>query len=54
MPFKSKAQMRKCFASHDPKWNCKEWAHATPSIKKLPERISNIPKAKRSRKGFYT
>lgn len=37
MPFQSKAQQRKCFAANDPNWDCREWAHATPSIKKLPD-----------------
>lgn len=38
MPFKSKSQVRACFAANDPNWDCHEWAHATPSIKKLPDR----------------
>lgn len=42
MPFKSKSQMRACFAKKErgaaKGWNCKEWAHATKSIKKLPEK----------------
>ena len=43
MPFKSKAQAAACFAKKDAGkakgWNCEEWAHATPSIKKLPEHV---------------
>jgi len=27
MPFKSKEQMKACFAKNDPKWDCKEWLH---------------------------
>jgi hypothetical protein len=38
MPFKSKAQMRACFARHDKNWDCHKWAHETPDTKKLPER----------------
>jgi len=38
MPFASKSQLRKCFASGNPNWDCHEWARATPSIKKLPDR----------------
>jgi hypothetical protein len=41
MPFKSKSQVAACFAKKDrgeaKGWNCEEWAHATPDIKKLPE-----------------
>ena len=41
MPFTSKAQMKKCFAmkgrGQAKGWNCEEWAHKTPSLKKLPE-----------------
>jgi hypothetical protein len=43
MPFKSKAQMRKCFALQGKgkggKWDCKKWAHETPSVEKLPEKV---------------
>lgn len=39
MPFKSKSQMRACFAKNDPNWDCKEWAKETKSTKKLPDRI---------------
>jgi hypothetical protein len=42
MPFKSKAQQRFMFAAEErgdiPKGTSMEWAHKTPSIKKLPER----------------
>jgi benzoyl-CoA reductase/2-hydroxyglutaryl-CoA dehydratase subunit BcrC/BadD/HgdB len=37
MAFKSLAQMRKCFASHNPNWDCSKWSHETPNIKDLPE-----------------
>lgn len=39
MPFKSKAQMRACFARHDKNWDCKAWAKETGNTKKLPERL---------------
>lgn len=42
MPFLSKSQMRACFATKNPKWNCKEWASATPNIKGLPERLTGL------------
>ena len=48
MPFKSKAQMRK-FASlvkqgKMSKRTFNEWLRATPSVKRLPERIGNKKK----------
>lgn len=46
MPFKSKAQMRACYAQHKKGWNCAEWAHATSNIKSLPERVKKRPKEK--------
>lgn len=39
MPFKSKAQMRACYAQHKKGWNCAEWSHATSNIKSLPEHV---------------
>jgi len=46
MPFKSKAQMRKCFAlnaqGNAGGWDCKEWANKTKSIKKLPEKVAYL------------
>ena len=39
MPFKSKAQVRACYAKNDPAWDCDEWAKETKSIKKLPEKV---------------
>lgn len=44
MPFRSKAQVRKCFAMRASGrargWNCREWADHPPSIKDLPEKAS--------------
>lgn len=43
MPFKSKAQEKLFFAKEArgelPKGTAEEWAHETPSIKKLPEHV---------------
>lgn len=41
MPFKSKAQMKKCFATHGfgGRVDCKEFAHKTRNIKALPNRV---------------
>ena len=39
MPFKSKAQMRACYAKKERGWNCAEWAHATSNLKSLPEKV---------------
>lgn len=39
MPFKSKAQMRACFAKKDPNWDCKKWMKETGSVKKLPAKV---------------
>lgn len=48
MPFKSKAQQRWMFAAESrgelPKGTAKDWAHHTPNIKKLPERIGDDTK----------
>lgn len=45
MPFKSKRQARWMFAAENrgevPKGTAKEWAHKTPSIKKLPEKVKH-------------
>jgi hypothetical protein len=44
MPFKSKAQMRKCFALQSAgksgNWDCGEWVDATADIKSLPEKAA--------------
>lgn len=37
MPFRSKQQMKACFAKKDPKWDCHKWAHET-DLKHLPKR----------------
>jgi hypothetical protein len=37
MPFKSKSQARFMFSQHPEM--AKEWAAATPSIKKLPDKV---------------
>lgn len=42
LPFKSKSQMRACFAKREDGeakgWNCDEWAHSTPNLKSLPDK----------------
>jgi hypothetical protein len=44
MPFRSKQQMKACFATNGfhGKVDCHEWAHATPSIKSLPDKVKNF------------
>lgn len=44
MPFKSKAQVKACYAKNDPRWDCKAWAKETPSIKALPRKLYSRPK----------
>jgi hypothetical protein len=48
MPFTSKAQQKKCFAmkgrGQAKGWDCEEWAHATPNLKKLPEHVDGEKK----------
>lgn len=39
MPFKSKAQVRACYAKNDPNWDCSKWAKKTKSIKSLPKKV---------------
>jgi len=43
VPFRSKAQIRACYAKkargEAKGWNCAEWAHATSNIKSLPNRV---------------
>jgi hypothetical protein len=45
MPYKSKAQQRFMFAAEErgdvPKGTAREWAHKTPNIKKLPEKVKH-------------
>lgn len=49
MPFKSKAQEKKCFALQSQGkakgWNCKEWAKATDQ-KALPKKVMVNKKGK--------
>lgn len=48
MPFKSKQQVKACFAQKakakaqgkKSEWDCDAWAKETKSIKKLPARVS--------------
>lgn len=44
MPYTSKSQMRLFFAKEKrgelPKGTARRWAHHTPSIKKLPEKVN--------------
>lgn len=44
MPFKSKRQMRACFASDGfgGKVDCKKWAKKTKDIKDLPEKLESF------------
>lgn len=37
MPFKSKAQVKACYAAKSPKWDCKKWARETKNMGKLPK-----------------
>lgn len=37
MPFQSLAQLRTCYAKHDPRWNCDQWAKET-DLSSLKER----------------
>lgn len=45
MPFKSKAQVKKCFAmkaqGKGKGWDCEKWAKETKSIKELPAKKSS-------------
>lgn len=44
MPFRSKRQMRACFASggFGGKVDCKKWAKKTKKIKDLPEKVESF------------
>lgn len=46
MPFKSKSQLRTCFAGRMPGVNCKEWLSKTPDIGCLPEKTNYPPPRK--------
>lgn len=41
MPFRSKAQMKACYAQKrrnpNSKWDCRKWAKETSNLKSLPE-----------------
>lgn len=42
MPFKSKSQMRACYAKQargEKGWDCKKWAHETRNMRRLPNRV---------------
>ena len=51
MPFKSRAQMAKCFAmksrGEGQGWNCEQWAHETSNKKRLPYRAKSKSKSKK-------
>jgi hypothetical protein len=51
MPFKSKEQMRACFAQHNPRWDCHAWAHETKNLKKLPQYKKTSSRRKKPRSG---
>lgn len=39
MPFKSKAQVKTCYAKHDKNWDCEKWMKETPNKgKDLPKK----------------
>lgn len=38
MPFKSKAQMKACYAKHDKNWDCHKWSKETSNKSSLPKR----------------
>lgn len=42
MPFKSKAQMKACFATggFGGKVKCREWANKTKNVKSLPAKVT--------------
>lgn len=46
MPFRSRAQMRACFARNDPAWDCREWLSETPNPGRLPEKVSRKQKSR--------
>ncbi len=48
MPFQSKAQMRGAFAGAlgpEMKAKADQWAHETPNLKSLPDRVGKKPSA---------
>jgi len=54
MPFRSKAQMRWMFWAEKqgklPKGTARRWAHETPNIKRLPERVGRRRRTARRKK----
>jgi len=44
--FKSKAQVKACYAAKDPKWDCSKASKATKSIKALPNKVKAKTKKK--------
>ena len=50
MPFKSLSQLRTCYGKNDPRWNCKEFLNATPSVCCLPEKTNETPKCRYAKK----
>lgn len=44
MPFKSTAQLGKCYRSKDESWNCKKWVKETDCICCLPNRVGGYRK----------
>lgn len=54
MPFKSKSQMRACFAKKSKKWNCKKWLRETKNVKNLPEKLKSMGGMLRPKKKCMT
>lgn len=51
MPFRSRSQLRTCYARPKKGWNCSTWLKETPSICNLPERVGSEKKSRTSRTG---
>jgi len=52
MPFKSKAQVRACFAQKNPQWDCKAWAKETKRpLSKLPEKVASKQPPRQTKRG---
>lgn len=49
MPFRSKSQLRTCYATE--KWDCDKWLGETKSVCALPERSSSPIASRTIRKG---
>lgn len=54
MPYKSKPQMRAFFAMEErgelPPGTAERWAHETPNLKKLPERVGKKRRRRKRRR----